>query len=124
MTYAYSHIDNSNLQWFQKDSSAHSLFAIEIARGHLRGLHSISVSFAYPITAIAGQNGVGKTTLLALAACAYHNTDIAYNPLGRRNPYYTISDFFIQSAVEQPVEGMVLRYKYLHDRWKSGTGTR
>jgi len=37
---------------------------------------------------------------------------------------YTISDFFIQSAVEQPVEGMVLKYKYLHDRWKSGTGTR
>jgi predicted ATP-dependent endonuclease of OLD family len=124
MTYAYSQIDNSNLKWFQNDSTAYSLLAIEISRGNLRGLHSTSVSFSYPITAIAGQNGAGKTTVLALAACAYHNTAIAYNPFGRRNPYYTISDFFIQSTVEQPVEGIVLKYRYLHDRWKSDTGTQ
>jgi|SRR5882672_1328280 len=86
MTYAYSQIDKSNLKWFQKDSTAHSLLAIELSRGNLRGLHSTSVSFSYPITAIAGQNGAGKTTLLALTACAYHNTAIAYNPFGRPIP--------------------------------------
>ena len=38
---------------------------------NLRGITDLPVSFAYPVTVIAGPNGCGKSTVLFACACAY-----------------------------------------------------
>ena len=66
MTYRYSDIDNNNIKWFTKDESKATLLSIEMLIGEIRGLKDVKIEFKYPITAIAGRNGSGKTTILAL----------------------------------------------------------
>src|SRR5688572_25598077 len=49
------------------------LRAVEVAGGNgLRALNGVRIPFNYPITAICGKNGTGKSTVLALAALAFH----------------------------------------------------
>jgi energy-coupling factor transporter ATP-binding protein EcfA2 len=81
------------------------------------------LDFHYPITAIAGRNGSGKTTVLALAACAYHNFSKGFRLPGRKRPYYTFSDFFVQTPDEASVGGIVIRYQILYDKWRSRKGS-
>ncbi len=38
---------------------------------HIRGFENEPVSFDFPVTALIGPNGGGKTTILGAAACAY-----------------------------------------------------
>lgn len=38
---------------------------------HIRGFTNEPVSFDFPVTAVIGPNGGGKTTVLGAAACAY-----------------------------------------------------
>lgn len=47
------------------------LFKVDI--GTLRGLREQSIAFDFPVTAIVGPNGGGKTTILGAAACAYES---------------------------------------------------
>jgi predicted ATPase len=93
MPYHYSQIDRNNIGWFTNDVTRSTLLAIRIDVGSIRGLQDLEINFQYPITAIAGRNGSGKTTLLSLAACAFHAPRRGYKLKGRKNPYYTISDF-------------------------------
>jgi hypothetical protein len=93
MPYRYSAVDRRNLDWFERDTSRATLLCIRLVKGRLRGLEEIDFRFRYPITAIAGRNGTGKTTALAIAACAFHNENDGHNPLGRKYPYYTITRF-------------------------------
>ena len=118
MNYRYSQVDHNNLAWMPNDTSRATLRAIDISIGSVRGLRNIGVNFEYPITAIAGRNGSGKTTLLALAACAYHDHSDGYSLPGRKHPYYTFSDFFIQTSEEIPLSGIEIRYLILHNRWR------
>ena len=117
MTYRYSNIDNNNIRWFTKDDSKATLLSIETRR-KIRGLKDIKIEFKYPITAIAGRNGSGKTTALALAACAYHNTKNGFKLPHRRQTYYTFSDFFIQTSDEIPPGGIIIQYGFLSNRWR------
>jgi len=71
---------------------------IEFNKIGLRGVKDTSIEFRYPITAIAGTNGIGKTTILQLIACLYHNTNSNHKPYRFSNaknskPYYTFKDF-------------------------------
>ncbi len=118
MVYRYSQLDRDNLAWFSHDVTRATLLSIRIVIGAIRGLRDIQVDFAYPITALAGRNGSGKTTLLSLAACAFHAARGDYKLKGRKTPYYTISDFFIQTSDEVPLEGVRILYRILHNRWK------
>ncbi|MCF8130360.1 MAG: ATP-binding protein, partial [Deltaproteobacteria bacterium] len=118
MKYKYSKIDIDNLKWFKNDMSRATLSKIELLRGKLRGINRFEIEFDYPISAIAGENGSGKSTLLAMAACAFHNSKDGFKLPERRLPYYTFSDFFLQSSEEVPPEGIVIRYRIKHDRWK------
>lgn len=118
MKYAYSQIDKANLGWFLKDVARATLVAMHLSKGELRGLQKFEISFKYPISVIAGTNGAGKSTLLALAACAYHNQDDGFSLPGRKLPYYTISDFFVQSEDEVPPDGIRLSYRFLYDDWR------
>src|SRR5207253_3152920 len=65
-----------------------------------------------------GKNGTGKSTILACVACAYHNTPLGFKTLLRKIPYYTFSDFFIQSSEEIPPAGIHIRYQFLHEKWR------
>ena len=118
MTYRYSDIDNNNIKWFTKDDSKATLLSIEIDIGEIRGLEDIKIEFKYPITVFAGRNSSGKTTALALAACAYHNTKNGFKLPHRRQTYYTYSDFFIQTWGEVPPEGISILYGFLFNRWR------
>lgn len=119
MTETPSKLDEKNFNWFKHDHTKASLVAIELAAGNLRGLQNVRIAFTYPITAIAGRNGSGKSTLLAIAACGYHNNHLGFLPFGRKNPYYTFSDFFIQSSEEVSPEGITIRYTLRHDKWRT-----
>jgi ABC-type phosphate/phosphonate transport system ATPase subunit len=79
MTYEYSELDKKNLGWFTNDFTRATLTGIRI-HGSLRGLKDLLVEFSYPITAIAGRNGSGKTTILhwLRAQMAIVQTDINY----------------------------------------------
>ncbi|MDR1649992.1 MAG: AAA family ATPase [Synergistaceae bacterium] len=48
-------------------------FLNKITLDNLRGWSNQSVEFRFPVCAIAGENGSGKTTVLRAAACAYDN---------------------------------------------------
>ena len=120
MTYRYSRTDEKNLRWMKSDDSRGTLCKMALLKGSLRGLNKFRLEFKYPISAIAGENGGGKSTVLAIAACAYHNRQDGYRPAGRKSPYYTFSDFFVQSQDEVSPEGIIIRYKFLHNRWAGG----
>lgn len=118
MAYRAADIDNKNASWFQNDVTRKSLRFIEIDAISLRGLSKIRLDFQYPITAISGKNGIGKSTILGCVACAFHNKSAGYNPLGRRFPYYTFADFFMQTANEPIPWGVVIKYGILYNQWR------
>ena len=118
MKYSFSNIDKNNMSWMKSDNSCATLRSIELSQGSLRGLTRFKINFKYPITVFSGVNGSGKSTLLAIATCAYHNRKNGYKPTGRRNTYYTFSDFFVQSREEVPPDGILLRYQILHNNWR------
>lgn len=61
----------------------------------LRGWHGERIDFQFPIVAICGENGSGKSTILQAAAAAY-------NPPGHsKTPKYFASDFFPDTAWEK-----------------------
>jgi predicted ATPase len=119
MTYAHSKTDTKNLKWFAKINDRQSLVGIQLMEGNMRGLSPFSLDFSYPITAIAGANGSGKSTILALVACAFHNKKKGYRLPDRRQSYYTFSDFFIQSAGELSPEGVWIAYRIRHNHWRN-----
>ncbi|CAJ0783067.1 ATP-dependent nuclease [Ralstonia chuxiongensis] len=118
MKYRESDTDKELRQWFSNDLSKSLLRRMVLTQGSLRGVNSLDISFNYPIAAFAGVNGAGKSTILALACCAYHAKDDGFKLPRRKNPYYTFSDFFIQHAEEMPPEGIAIGYLFAHDNWK------
>lgn len=118
MKYRNSHVDRRNLNWFKNDETRATLFNIVLQKGKLRGLSPCSMNFQYPISAIAGKNGSGKSTLLALAACAFHNTSDGFSLPSRKTTYYTMSDFFIQSADEVAADGITISYGFFYNKWR------
>ena len=115
MAYNYSQIDKNNLRWFKKDDSKATLLEIKISNGQVRSLSKeLEIFLHYPITVIAGKNGSGKSTVLALAACAYHNNQNGFKLKDRKKSYYTFSDFFIQTEDEIPLEGIEIEYCILN----------
>lgn len=120
MTYKISHVDTKNFKWMENNNSVKTLRQITLGKGKLRGLGKFDIEFEYPIAAIAGENGSGKSTLLAIAACAFHNQEGGFKLDDRKNPYYTFSDFFVQTQDELPPQGILLKYGILSDRWRGG----
>jgi predicted ATPase len=68
----------------------------------LRGWTGETVHFKFPIVAIAGENGSGKSTILKAAACAYRNKAEDGN-------YYP-SNFFVNTFWDK-IEGVTLSYQ-------------
>jgi predicted ATPase len=116
--YRESEEDKKLRKWFTNDLSRALLRGIELRNGHLRGLTPFKISIDYPISVIAGRNGAGKSTILAMASCAYHNNKNGFKLKKRRNTYYTFSDFFVQHTEEVPPQGIEIYYLIAHDNWK------
>lgn len=118
MKYLYSQVDRDNFNWFTNDVTVASLCKIMLQDGCLRGLSNFEITFTYPISVIAGTNRSGKSTILAMAACAFHNRPDGFKLPERNTPYYRFSDFFIQSSEEIPPGGIYIRYQILHNNWR------
>ncbi len=85
---------------FQAGQWPQFLEMIEI-RG-LRGWSGQSVNFNFPVTAVVGENGTGKSTLLKAAACCYENKDAT-------KKYYP-STFFVNTHWDR-IQGVTLTYR-------------
>lgn len=103
--YKMTETDRRNFQWFNNNRTCNTLLKIEVLQSSIRGLGQFSMEFKYPITVIAGENGCGKSTILSLVSCAFHNNK-SFCPLSllantkRPRTYYTYSDFFAFTAEE------------------------
>ncbi len=117
MKYRETKPDKDLRSWFQHDFSHAHLRRIFLKEGNLRGLNSLDMSIEFPISAIAGRNGAGKSTVLAIACCAFHNGKTSFRLPKRKLPYYTFSDFFIQHPAEQPSGGIEINYYIAYDNW-------
>lgn len=115
MKYHESDTDKKLRRWFVNDYTRALLRKISLQKGVIRGLAPFEVSFDYPITAIAGRNGAGKSTALAIACCAYHNKPDGFKLKSRQHTYYTFSEFFIQHTEEVSPQGIELRYYFAVD---------
>ena len=119
MARQYSDVERSNLSWFKNDFTVASLRKIQVRKGEVRGLKKVSIDFDYPITAIAGKNGCGKSTVIALAACAFHNARDGWKLPNRVSTYYTFSDFFVQAGGEKPLDDIAVWFSIQHDAWQA-----
>jgi predicted ATPase len=97
------------------------LYSLEIEGDGIRGITEFQCFFRYPITAICGPNGVGKSTILALSALAYTSPTGWYvyagkvqkrpnSRAGRSN--YTAADFFDYDFSEIPPRNCTIRWRY------------
>lgn len=114
--YIDKQIDIEIRSTFNASKAFNSLKKIEIEGSGIRGLFPSTIEFNYPITAIAGTNGSGKSTILALVSCAFHNSG-AFTPLSKvrqKTNYYTYSDFFFFAAEERgPLTELRIKNNYL-----------
>jgi predicted ATPase len=67
----------------------------------LRGWSGQMVEFRFPVVAVVGENGTGKTTILKAVACCYEGEV--------KSETYFASDFF-QDTPWDRVEGVMIRY--------------
>lgn len=118
MKYRETQADTKLRDWFSNDNTKALLRRIRLVTGELRGLTPLNLPITFPILAVAGKNGAGKSTILALACCAYHNRKDGYCLPKRKTPYYTFSDFFIQHPEEVSPQGIEIHYDIAHNLWR------
>lgn len=88
------------------DGSGWPLFLAALKISGLRSWDGETIEFRFPVVAIAGENGSGKSTVLKSAAAAYINSATAQKTL---NP-----DDFFPSTEWEAVQGVRLEYTYRH----------
>ena len=109
--------------WENKPDAAGkaALRSIEISgEPGLRGISSLIIPFRYPLTAICGNNGSGKSTVLAIAALAFHSPPNWFvhwgNPGNKRTSggrtYYTFPDFFVFGKDEKTPDDVTITWRF------------
>lgn len=123
MKYRESHNDKRLRAWFMDDMTRALLRSIELEDGKLRGLTPCILDFDFPIAAISGKNGAGKSTILAMASCAFHSFPSFYRSPRRKHAHYTFSDFFVQNSQEASPQGLIINYGIAHNNWRRSSKT-
>lgn len=118
MKYSESEKDRKLRKWFINDFTHTHLRRIKVYQGNLRGVSKLDLPIDFPLIGIAGKNGCGKSTILAIACCAYHNTKDGFKASNRSRPYYTFADFFIQHSEEISPEGITIAYNFAYNKWR------
>jgi predicted ATP-dependent endonuclease of OLD family len=118
MKYRESNLDRNLRKWFVNDNTHQLLRSISLNEGFLRGLSTFKLNLDFPITAIAGKNGTGKSTILAISCCGFHNKSKGFKLSNRKQNYYTFADFFIQHSEDVPPEGIKIYYSIAHNNWR------
>lgn len=118
MKYRESQKDKKLREKFASDMTRGSLKRIRVEKGVFRAIDNLDINFEYPITAVAGRNGAGKSTILALAGCAFHNGVNGFKLPKRKNSYYTFQDFFVQNTEEITHQDISIRYSFAYSHWK------
>ena len=89
---------------------------------NLRGISNIHAPFDYPITAICGRNGAGKSTILGLAAFSARRPS-AWRVSPRRVPTvrpalrrmtFAWDEFFFRRAGDPSLAGLTVQFDYAH----------
>ena len=121
--YKETDIDRKNRQWFKNNLTCNTLLKIGVNQSSIRGLGQFSMEFNYPITVIAGENGCGKSTILSLISCAFHNNNLSFCPMSllsntkKQRTYYTYSDFFAFTSEERGfLRDIQIKSTFLTDR--------
>src|SRR5579863_7824512 len=86
-------------KWSGKQGWPKRLNWLEI--DNMRGWNRQRINFDFPIVAVIGENGSGKSTILQAAACAYQDTARTFYP----------TEFFPETAWDN-VSGVTLTYGY------------
>ncbi|MFS8103470.1 AAA family ATPase [Lentzea alba] len=94
----------------RKSSKGWPLFLDAVTVSGLRGWSAEKVEFRFPVVAIAGANGSGKSTVLKAAAAAYRARDTG----SKRDPTTFYPDDFFPNTPWEIVENVYLQYKYTH----------
>lgn len=129
-TYNESNLDKDNRKWFNNNNQCNTLQKIAVGQSSIRGLENFEIRFSYPITVIVGENGSGKSTVLALASCAFHN-NTSFCPMSllsntkKQRCYYTYSDFFAFTSEERGILADVkITSTFLSDKKTSDTRSK
>ncbi len=112
--------ERSLKKMWEKSIFKHALTGIEIeGENGLRGIKTAKIEFRYPLTVICGKNGAGKSTILALAALAYHGIE-DFSPNGVRKKskakkpsHYTFGDFFYRMPIEPKYGDIRIKWSYV-----------
>ena len=118
MKYKESNLDQRLKKWFTNDNGHQLLRSISLKQGTVRGLSPFTINLNFPITVIAGKNGSGKSTILALSCCAFHNISKGFKLANRKQAYYTFADFLVQHSEDVPPSGIIATYSIAHNNWR------
>lgn len=118
MKYRESQLDIRLRKWFINSLDHQLLRGVSLSIGRIRALSKFDVSINYPLLAVAGRNGAGKSTFLAICACAFHSNDESHLLKNKSKSYYTFADFFIQHTDEVPPEGININFRIAHNNWR------
>lgn len=129
-TYRESETDKKNRKWFINNKNCNTLQKIAIEQSSIRGLGQFEMTFNYPITVIVGENGSGKSTVLSLISCAFHN-NTNFCPMSllsktrRQRRHYTYGDFFAFTATERGIMADIkITSTFLSDKKTSDTRSK
>lgn len=105
------------LRLWDHDESYQKLSNVKFNNIGMRGVKNADIEFFFPITAIAGANGIGKTTILQTLACLFHNADEEFHPYRFSNSKnqlssYRFTDFFVISKGEDKGLGLVIDFTF------------
>ena len=86
----------------------------------LRGIGSLQIRFDYPLAAICGRNGVGKSSILALTAFSARRPDgwvTGPRPIPRvrgmpKTMNFAWDEFFFRRREDPPLDGLKIHFDY------------